>query len=179
MRPKPRNSSRPKIFQSPAAAAAAASVTAAYALAKSEKLDFSETEEPIKLVVNKKDVSVELDAVREDKKVMELSLTEARQENSRLREKIEEVNNTHAELSKELLSVQGQLASERSRCFKLEAQIAELQKVLESFHSIESEVEVLRKQKSALEQDMEHAAAATRQGSGGLLSWLSGAPRSS
>ncbi|KAK3422226.1 hypothetical protein EUGRSUZ_G02738 [Eucalyptus grandis] len=179
MRPKPRNSSRPKIFQSPAAAAAAASVTAAYALAKSEKLDFFETEEPIKLVVNKKDVSVELDAVREDKKVMELSLTEARQENSRLREKIEEVNNTHAELSKELLSVQGQLASERSRCFKLEAQIAELQKVLESFHSIESEVEVLRKQKSALEQDMEHAAAATRQGSGGLLSWLSGAPRSS
>jgi len=100
MRPKPRNSSRPKIFQSPAAAAAAASVTAAYDLAKSEKLDFSETEEPIKLVVNKKDVSVELDAVREDKKVMELSLTEARQENSRLREKIEEVNNTHAELSK-------------------------------------------------------------------------------
>lgn len=60
-----------------------------------------------------------------------------------------------------------------------QAQIAELQKVLESFHSIESEVEVLRKQKSALEEDMEHAAAATRQGSGGLLSWLSGAPRSS
>ncbi|KAF8020822.1 hypothetical protein BT93_G1294 [Corymbia citriodora subsp. variegata] len=179
MRPKPRNSSRPKIFQSPAAAAAAASVTAAYALAKSEKLDFSEIEEPIKLVVNKKDVTVELDAVREDKKVMELSLTEARQENSSLREKIEEVNNTHAELSKELLSVQGQLTSERSRCFKLEAQIAELQKVLESFHSIESEVEVLRKQKSALEQDMEHAAATTRQGSGSLLSWLSGAPQSS
>ncbi|XP_030450842.1 acyl-CoA-binding domain-containing protein 4 [Syzygium oleosum] len=179
MRPKPRDSSRPKIFQSPAAAAAAASVTAAYALAKSEKLDFLDMEEPIKLVVNKKDVSVELDAVREDKKVMELSLTEARQENSRLREKIEEVKNTHAELSKELLSVQGQLTSERSRCFKLEAQIVELQKVLESFHSIESEVEVLRKQKSALEQDMEHAATATRQGSGGLLSWLSGAPRSS
>lgn len=100
MRPKPRNSSRPKIFQSPAAAAAAASVTAAYALAKSEKLDFSEIEEPTKLVVNRKDVSVELDAVREDKKVMESSLTEARQENSRLREKMEEVNNTHAELSK-------------------------------------------------------------------------------
>lgn len=147
MRPKPRDSSRPKIFQSPAAAAAAASVTAAYALAKSEKLDFSETEGPIKLVVNKKDTSVELDAVREDKKVMESSLTVARQDNSRLREKIEEVNNTHAELSKvglvfckmiiscevmievfifvsafsqELLSVQGQLTSERSRCFKLE-----------------------------------------------------------
>ncbi|KAK9283103.1 hypothetical protein L1049_011334 [Liquidambar formosana] len=45
MRPKPRDSSRPKIFQSPAAAAAAASVTAAYALTKSEKLDFTETNE--------------------------------------------------------------------------------------------------------------------------------------
>ena len=40
MKLKPRDSSHPKIFQSPAAAAAAASVTAAYAFAKSEKLDF-------------------------------------------------------------------------------------------------------------------------------------------
>lgn len=43
MRLKPRDIPRPKIFQSPAAAAAAASVTAAYALAKSEKLDIPKT----------------------------------------------------------------------------------------------------------------------------------------
>ncbi|KAA8534467.1 hypothetical protein F0562_031984 [Nyssa sinensis] len=45
MKPKPRDSLQPKIFQSPAAAAAAASVTAAYALTKSGMLDFTEAED--------------------------------------------------------------------------------------------------------------------------------------
>jgi predicted nucleic acid-binding Zn-ribbon protein len=94
---------RPKIFQSPAAAAAAASVTAAYALAKSEKLDFS------KLNLNsngtgknstEQDLAFEIDALKEEKKVLELSLAEVRAENYRVTEKIDEVNGTHAELSK-------------------------------------------------------------------------------
>ncbi|KAJ0081807.1 hypothetical protein Patl1_11978 [Pistacia atlantica] len=42
------------------------------------------------------------------------------EKNSRLREKVDEVNSTHGELSKELQSVQGQLVTERSRIFKLE-----------------------------------------------------------
>lgn len=102
MRLKPRDSARPKIFQSPAAAAAAASVAAAYALAKSEKLDFSQ---PLALNLKedallKQDLTNEIDAIKEEKKVVELSLAEAQAENSRIREKINEVNSTHSELSK-------------------------------------------------------------------------------
>ncbi|KAJ6986765.1 hypothetical protein NC653_020103 [Populus alba x Populus x berolinensis] len=162
MRLKPRDALRPKIFQSPAAAAAAASVSAAYALAKSEKLDFS------KLNLNsngtgknstEQDLALEIDALKEEKRVLELSLAEVRAENYRVTEKIDEVNGTHAELSKELHSVQGQLVAERSRCFKLEAQIAELQKMMESLQSIENEVQLLRRQKSALDQEIERSAA--------------------
>ncbi|GLT70183.1 hypothetical protein SLA2020_422790 [Shorea laevis] len=176
MRLKPRDSSRPKIYQSAAAAAAAASVTAAYALAKSEKLDFPQIDLDFKGVENnhsEQDVMVEIDAIKEEKKVLQLSIEEVRSENSRLQEKIDEVNSTHAELSKELHSVEGQLVTERSRCFKLEAQIAELQKMLESLQSIENEVQILRRQKSALEQEMELNSAAQREGPG-VWRWIAG-----
>ncbi|XP_048231831.1 acyl-CoA-binding domain-containing protein 4 [Ricinus communis] len=177
MRLKPRDMLRPKIFQSPAAAAAAASVTAAYALAKSEKLDFSNinlNSREVESHPSEQDITSEIDAIKEDKKVLEMSLAEVRAENSRLREKIDEVNSTHAELSKELHSVQGQLVAERSRCFKLEAQIAELQKMLESLQSMENEVQLLKRQKSALDQEIELNAASQRQGSGGVWRWIAG-----
>lgn len=106
MKPKPTDSTRPKIFQSPAAAAAAASVTAAYALAKSEKLDFIEPEDSNFAGVKEKksapDFSVEINARREENKILQSSVTEVTAENSRLREKIDDINGTYAELSKVL-----------------------------------------------------------------------------
>ncbi|KAJ8765993.1 hypothetical protein K2173_020509 [Erythroxylum novogranatense] len=177
MRLKPRDLSRPKIFLSPAAAAAAASVTAAYALAKSEKLDFSNIalhSKDVQHVPSEQDQALEIDAIKEEKNALELTLAEVRAENSKLNEKIDEVNGTHADLSKELQSVQGQLVTERSRCFKLEAQIAELQKTLESLESIEKEVQLLRRQKSAFEQEIELNAAVQRQGAGGVWGWITG-----
>lgn len=175
MRPKPIDTSRPKIFQSPAAAAAAASVTAAYALTKSDKFDFNQsTFNVVEDKSSQHDLTIEIDAIKEEKKVLELSLEEARGENSTIRGKIEETNSTFTELSKELQSVQGQLVTERSRCFSLEAQIAELQKVLSSVQSIEDEVQVLRRQKSEWEEDMEHAESVQRQSSGGFLRWIGG-----
>ncbi|XP_010267284.1 PREDICTED: acyl-CoA-binding domain-containing protein 4 [Nelumbo nucifera] len=178
LRPKLKDSLRPKIFQSPAAAAAAASVTAAYALTTKTELDFTNTEdsnyEEVQMKNSKEDFTAEINAITEEKKMLESSLTKVREENSKLQGSLNEMNNTHAELSKELISVQGQLASERSRCFKLEAQISELQKMLESLQSIEDEVQVLRNQKSALEQQMELASASQRQGSGGIWQWIAG-----
>lgn len=104
MRPKPRDSSRPKIFQSPAAAAAAASVTAAYALAKTEKLDFEKIEDDVskgrEARHSQPDGTFELEAIREAKAKLELALSEVEGENSKLKQQIDEVNNTHAELSK-------------------------------------------------------------------------------
>lgn len=178
MRPKPRNSPRPKIFQSPAAAAAAASVTAAYALSKSGKLEFSEMEDlNMKLAQqngSQRDLASDINAIREEKKMLESALEKVRTENSSFKGKIDETTGSHADLSKELHSVQGQLNAERSRCAKLEAQISELQKILESLPSIEEEVQLLRKQKSAWEHDMELASAVQRQSSGGVWKWMSG-----
>ncbi|CAA2986442.1 acyl- -binding domain-containing 4 [Olea europaea subsp. europaea] len=178
MRPKPRDFLHPKIFQSPAAAAAAASVTAAYALTKSEKIDFPEKEDPnfkvIPVDTSQQDLSVEINSITEEKKVAETSLVEVMAENSTLRAKIEETNTNYAELSKELHSVQAQLAAERSRCAKLEAQIAEVQKILESMPAIEEEVHALRREKSAFEHEMELASTVQRQRSGGIWKWVAG-----
>jgi hypothetical protein len=168
MKLKPTNSLHPKIFQSPAAAAAAASVTAAYALSKPGKLEFTETED---LVI---DLSAEINAIKEAKNAMELSLVDVRVETASLKAKIGDTNTAFADLSKELQSVQGQLISERSRCTNLEAQISELQKVLVTVQSIEEEIQLLRNQKSASEQDMEFSAPGRMQSSGGVWRWMSG-----
>ncbi|KAM7268008.1 hypothetical protein ACFE04_010174 [Oxalis oulophora] len=180
MKIKARDLSRPKIFQSHAAAAAAASVTAAYALAKSEKVDFPEfshfNSNGLGNNLSEKEIrKIDIDSIKEEKQVLESSLAEVRTENTKLRETIDEVSSTHAELTKELHSVQGQLVAERSRCFKLEAQIAELQNALESLQTIENEVQLLRRQKSTFEQEVElNAAAAEKQGSGGVWKWIGG-----
>ncbi|XP_059628379.1 acyl-CoA-binding domain-containing protein 4-like isoform X2 [Cornus florida] len=178
MRPKPRDSSHPKIFQSAAAAATAASVTAAYAVNQPGKLDFIKTEDSdIKLVEDngsQQDLSLDINAIREENKVLESLLAEVKAENSGLKEKIEETSSTHAELFKEFRSFKGQLGAERSRCTKLEAQITEFQKMLENLQSIEEEVQLLRRQKSELEREVELATAAQSQSSGGVWKWITG-----
>ncbi|KAM7526845.1 hypothetical protein LguiA_016747 [Lonicera macranthoides] len=172
MRLKAWDSLQSKIFKSAAAAAAAASVNAAYALAKSEMLNFSIIEEYPNSMV---DLSFEINAIREGKRMLESSLVEVRAENSALKAKLEETNSTFAELSKELHCIQGQLAAERSRCAKLEGQILELQKVLESVQTIEEDVKVLRRQKSEFENDMERTAMSVkRQSSGGIWRRIAG-----
>ena len=104
MKPKPMNSSRPKIFKSPAAAAAAASVTAAYALTKAEKPYFTKAEDSNSKVagniLSEQDVRNDTEAIREEKNVLQLSLAEVRAENTRIRGQIDEKNGTHSELSK-------------------------------------------------------------------------------
>lgn len=182
LRPKPIDSPRPKIFQSPAAAAAAASVTAAYSLnSKGEKkMEFSKSEsESTKKVQNgslPNGSQSGINAATAEKETLESSLSEVRAENLRVSGLLSEMNSTHDELSKELLSVRGQLQAETSRCFKLEVQISELQKSLESLQSIEGEVNKLRKERSVLEREMDFgtAEAPRKQSSGGVWQWLAG-----
>jgi hypothetical protein len=109
MRPKEKDTLRPKIFQSPAAAAAAASVSSAYALSKSEKLDFMQLDD-----INPKssvnghhhdDAAVKIEAIKEEKRLLELSIAEVRAENSKLGGEIHEVNSTHAELTKVCITI--------------------------------------------------------------------------
>ncbi|KAK6137847.1 hypothetical protein DH2020_028402 [Rehmannia glutinosa] len=154
-------------------------VKAAYALAKSEMLEMTEKEDSnykvIPVDTSHQDLSVQINSIREEKKALDLSLAEITTENSAIKAKIEETNGNYAELSKELHSVQGQLVAERSRCAKLEAQIGELKKMLESLPSLEGEVQALRSEKSAFERDMELAATTVeRQRSGGIWKWVAG-----
>ncbi|KAG6497084.1 hypothetical protein ZIOFF_044971 [Zingiber officinale] len=76
----------------------------------------------------------------------------------------------------ELQSVRSQLAAEQSRCFKLEVDVAELRQKLETLGSVEKEVELLRRQKAAAEQEALNAK--QRQVSGGVWGWLAGTPPS-
>jgi len=57
---------------------------------------------------------------------------------------------------------------------RFQAKIAELQKLLESMQSVEDEVQALREKNSALDQEMELAATAQRQSSGGVWRWFGG-----
>lgn len=162
MKPKPKDSKHPKIFKSPAAAAAAASVTAAYALAKSESLDMTTIENSKPKV----DLLVEFGVIKEEKKALESSIAWVKAEKSTLKSKLDEINETHADLSKELNSVQVQLAAEKSRCANLEAQILELQTTLSSMESLEQKVQALRSQKSG------HNTSVQRQSSGSAWRWM-------
>ncbi|KAD2804773.1 hypothetical protein R6Q59_029813 [Mikania micrantha] len=164
MKPKPKDSKQPKIFKSSAAAAAAASVTAAYALAKSESLDLTAIENS----KTKVDQSVEFGVIKEEKKALESSIAWVKTEKSTLKAKLDELNETHADLSKELHSVQGQLVAEKSRCSNLETQISELQTKLSSMHILEEKVQVLRSQKSALDNNT----SVQRQGYSGSWRWM-------
>lgn len=60
-------------------------------------------------------------------------------------------------------------------CFQ--AKITELQKLLESMQSVEDQVNALREKKSALDQEMEHAATAQRQSSGGVWRLFGGSEK--
>ncbi|XP_076952284.1 acyl-CoA-binding domain-containing protein 5-like [Bidens hawaiensis] len=164
MKPKPKDSKQPKIFKS-SAAAAAASVTAAYALAKFESLDLTAFENS----KNKVDLSVEYGVIKEEKKALESSIAWIKAEKSTLKAKLDEINETHTDLSKELHSVQGQLAAEKSRCADLETQISELQTKLSSMQSIEEKVQALRSQKSALDSN----SSTPSQGYNGSWRWMS------
>ncbi|XP_047323073.1 acyl-CoA-binding domain-containing protein 4-like [Impatiens glandulifera] len=175
MRPKPKYSSQPKIFQSPAAAAAAASVSAMYAHAESEKLVLTEANNKNVKVSQTNNVQsmAEAKVIREELKLLESALEDARSESSSLKGKIVETNTVYPDLAKELQSVLGQLMVERSRCAKLEAQISEHQKTLETLPSIEEEVQLLRMQKSAIERDVEVAALQKQGSGGGVWKWVS------
>lgn len=176
LKPTPVDAVRPRLLQSHAAAAAAASVTAAYALSTATDnnrpnilhIDTSaETriEDPYT-------VAVDTNAIHAEKEILESSLVEIRGEKSRLKGCLNELNNSYAELSAELQSVEGQLEAERSRCFKLEVHITEMRKKLDSLRNVENELEALRHEKSQIETDM---AVAERQNSGGVWKWVSGA----
>lgn len=178
LKPKPRNLVQPRLLQSAAAAAAAASVTAAYAVitATDEKTrDIVATDDfDIKRAQpasNSKKFVAEIDVLNGENGKLAARLAEVRDENSKLKDKLDMTNLSYGELAKELKSVQDQLAAEGSRCQKLESQIAAARKRLESAGSLENELEVLHQHISQVEETI---ATTQRRKSGGVWKWVAG-----
>ncbi|KAK3155697.1 hypothetical protein QOZ80_2BG0206440 [Eleusine coracana subsp. coracana] len=176
---KPINLVQPRLLQSPAAAAAAASVTAAYAvitatnhektrdIVATDDLDIKRAQP----ANSSKKFVAEIDILNVEKSKLVSRLAEVRDENLKLKDKLNLTNLSYGELAKELKSVQDQLAAEGSRCQKLEIHIAAARKRLESASSLENELDVLRQQISQVEQTM---STAQRQKSGGVWKWVAG-----
>ncbi|CAN1355867.1 Acyl-CoA-binding domain-containing protein 4 [Linum perenne] len=113
--------------------------------------------------------------LKAEKEEMESSLSKEKMQNVQLKQELSEAENRNTELHKELQSVRGQLASEQSRCFKLEVDVAELRQKLQTMEALQKELELLQRQKAASEQAAA-LSAKQRQGSGGVWGWLAGSP---
>ncbi|KAK9084194.1 hypothetical protein Scep_030665 [Stephania cephalantha] len=115
-----------------------------------------------------------LATLKAEKEELEATLTKEQLQTLQLQQELAEAITRNTELTKELQSVRGQLASEQSRCFKLEVDVAELRQKLQSMETLQKELELLQRQKAASEQAALDAK--QRQSSGGVWGWLAGSP---
>lgn len=113
-------------------------------------------------------------SLKEDKENLEATLSAEHSLTSRLKQELSEAQTANADLTEELRSVRGQLASEQSRCFRLEVDVAELRQKMQQLEALQKEVELLQRQKAL--SDQAAANAARRQNSGGVWSWIAGSP---
>ncbi|GJM87473.1 hypothetical protein PR202_ga03432 [Eleusine coracana subsp. coracana] len=156
---KPRNLVQPRLLQSPAAAAAAASVTAAYAvitatdhektrdIVATDDLDIKRAQP----ANSSKKFVAEIDVLNVEKSKLASRLAEVRDENLKLKDKLDSANLSYGELAK--------------------IHIGAARKRLESASSLENELDLLRQQISQVEQTM---SSAHRQKSSGVWKWVAG-----
>ena len=112
--------------------------------------------------------------LKAEKEELESSLIKEKHHALQLKQDLAEAESCNSDLYKELQSVRGQLASEQSRCFKLEVEVAELGQKLQTIGTLQKELELLQRQKAASEQAALNAK--QRQSSGGVWGWLAGTP---
>ncbi|KAL0744348.1 hypothetical protein Bca4012_085861 [Brassica carinata] len=115
-----------------------------------------------------------IETLKAEKEEVELSLNKEKMQTLQLRQDLADGESRNADLYKELHSVRSQLATEQSRCFKLEVDVAELRQKLQTLETLQKELELLQRQKAASEQA---AMNAKRQSSGGVWGWLAGSPQ--
>lgn len=101
---KARNVIRPRLFQSPAAAAAAASVAAAYALTNNnteknnDLVDVKGADLKLNQHKSPSGVVIDTDEFATGRKFLESRLEEIINQNSKLKERLVEMNSSHAQL---------------------------------------------------------------------------------
>ncbi|CAH9073741.1 unnamed protein product [Cuscuta epithymum] len=116
-----------------------------------------------------------LSALKLEKEELESSLNKEKMQTLQLKQELADAETRHTDLYKELQSVRGQLASEQSRCFKLEVDVAELRQKLHTMETLQKELELLQRQKAAASEQAA-LSAKQRQRSGGVWGWLAGTP---
>ncbi|XP_009134825.2 acyl-CoA-binding domain-containing protein 4 [Brassica rapa] len=112
--------------------------------------------------------------IKSEKEELEASLNKEQMQTLQLRQELAEGESRNTDLNKELQSIRGQLATEQSRCFKLEVDVAELKQKLQTLETLQKELELLQRQKAVSEQA---ASNTKRQSSGGVWGWLAGSPQ--
>ncbi|XP_004494607.1 acyl-CoA-binding domain-containing protein 4 isoform X2 [Cicer arietinum] len=115
-----------------------------------------------------------LSVLKAEKEELESSLSKEKLHTLQLKQELADAESSNSDLYKELQSIRGQLAAEQSRCFKLEVEVAELGQKLQTFGTLQKELELLQRQKAASEQAALNAR--QRQGSGSVWGWLAGTP---
>ncbi|XP_071701077.1 acyl-CoA-binding domain-containing protein 4-like [Rutidosis leptorrhynchoides] len=113
-----------------------------------------------------------LAALKAEKEELESVLSNEKSQSLQLKQELIDAESKNTELYKELQSVRSQLATEQSRCFKLEVDVAELRQKLQTMDALQKELEILQRQKAASEE----AYAKQKQSSGGVWGWLAGTP---
>lgn len=113
-------------------------------------------------------------ALKTEKDEIEAAFTKEQLQTLKLKQELAEQYGRNTDISEELQSVRAQLASEQSRCFKLEVDIAELRQKLQTMETLQKELELLQRQKLASEQAA--ANAKKQQSSGGVWGWIAGNP---
>lgn len=126
------------------------------------------------IIKNEESDGRNLATLKTEKEELESLLSKEKLQSLQLKQELVETETRNTDLYKELQSVRGQLAAEQSRCFKLEVDVAELRQKLQSMESLQKELELLQRQKSASEQAALNAK--QRQSSGGVWGWLAGNP---
>ncbi|PIA44469.1 hypothetical protein AQUCO_01700221v1 [Aquilegia coerulea] len=112
-------------------------------------------------------------SLKAEKEELEAALAREQLQSLQLKQDLVEYDVRNSDLTKELQSVRSQLASEQSRCFKLEVDVAELRQKLQTMETLQKELELLQRQKAASEQA---ALNAKQKSSGGVWGWLAGSP---
>ncbi|KAK3041978.1 hypothetical protein RJ639_002286 [Escallonia herrerae] len=135
-------------------------------------MDNVDSEPPIKIVEETGGRLIA--ALKAEKEELESSLSKEKLQSLQLKQELTEAETRNTDLYKELQSVRSQLATEQSRCFKLEVDVAELRQKLQTMETLHRELELLQRQKAATEEAA--LSAKQRQSSGGVWGWLAGTP---
>ncbi|GAB2228960.1 hypothetical protein Droror1_Dr00023094 [Drosera rotundifolia] len=138
----------------------------------SEIVVYNIDSEKIKNKISSENVIVSLKAEKEE---LEAALGREKLQTHQLKQELADAETRNTDLYKELHSVRGLLAAEQSRCFKLEVDVAELRQKLQTLETLQNELELLRRQKAASDQQAT-LNAKQRQSSGGVWGWLAGSP---